>query len=202
MPGVLILAFILTPFVLFEDAIHAWTTAHLSSSRSWILGVLIVALLASDIFLPVPSSIVSTSAGVLLGFGGGLLASTVGMCLGAILGYMFGAAAGDRWLRRFVDDAEIQRATALSHKYGAMALLVSRPVPVLAEASVVCAGLMRMPLGKFLVLTTLSNLGISAAYVAVGALSYGGGSFLFAFLGAIGIPAIAIGLSRVFGWRY
>src|SRR6185503_2776372 len=118
------LAFILTPFVLFEDAIHAWTTAHLSGSRSWLLGLLIVALLASDIFLPVPSSIVSTSAVLLLGFAGGLLASTVGMCLGAIIGYAFGAAAGDRWLRRFAGDAEIQRATALSRRYGAMALLL------------------------------------------------------------------------------
>jgi len=63
----------------------------------------------------------------------------------------------------------MQRATRLSHKYGTSALIVSRAVPVLAEASVVCAGVTRMPLSRFLIVTTLSNMAISAAYAAIGA---------------------------------
>ena len=198
--GAIILALILTPFFVFEDAIQAWTAAHLAAGRGWIVGLLIAGLLAADIFLPVPSSIVSTSAGLLLGFGGGLIASTAGMCAGAVLGYGFGAAAGDSLLRRFVGEAEMRKATALSRKYGAAALIVSRPIPVLAEASVVFAGVTRMPLMTFLMLTTLSNLGISAVYAAVGAMSYGGASFLYAFLGAVAIPGIAMALARALGW--
>ena len=196
--GGVLLAAILIPFFLFEDAITQWAAVHLAGGSRWLTALLIVGLLASDIFLPVPSSIVSTSAGALLGFAGGVLASTLGMCGGSMLGYWVGAAAGESVLRRFVSEKQIQRATALSLRYGTAALLISRPIPVLAEASVVLAGMMHVPRARFLLLTTLSNLGISAAYCAVGAWSNNGGSFLFAFAGAIAIPAIAIALAKLF----
>jgi membrane protein DedA with SNARE-associated domain len=168
-PAALLLALILVPFVLFEDTVRVWTAVHLAGNRGWLLGALIAGLLASDLFLPVPSSIVSTSAGALLGFGPGMLASAVGMSAGAVIGYVFGATAGEGLLRRFVGDSEMQHATRLSGKYGLAALLVSRPIPVLAEASVVCAGVTRMPLARFLAVTTVSNVAISAAYAAAGA---------------------------------
>jgi membrane protein DedA with SNARE-associated domain len=69
---------------------------------------------------------------------------------------------------------------------------------VLAEASVVFAGLVRANYGRFLRLTVTSNLGIAAGYAAVGAYSrrldtY---SFLIAFLGALLLPGIFILISR------
>jgi membrane protein DedA with SNARE-associated domain len=169
LPAAVLLALILAPFVLFEDAIRAWTDAHLTGGRGWLLGVLIMGLLASDLFLPIPSSMVSTSAGLLLGFGPGMMVSAAGMCAGAILGYIFGAMAGEGLLRRYVGDKEMERAARLSRKYGIAALVVSRAVPVLAEASVVCAGATRMPLPRFLAATTVANLAVSAAYAAIGA---------------------------------
>jgi hypothetical protein len=53
-----------------------------------------------------------------------------------------------------------------------------------------------MPPGQFLLLTTLSNLGISAVYATVGALSADANSFLLAFAGSILIPLVAMLLSK------
>jgi hypothetical protein len=54
-----------------------------------------------------------------------------------------------------------------------------------------------MSTGQFLLLTTLSNLGISAVYAAVGALSANANSFLLAFGGSILIPLVAMVISKM-----
>jgi len=53
-----------------------------------------------------------------------------------------------------------------------------------------------MPMHQFLLLSTLSNLGISAVYAAVGAFSATVNSFLFAFGGSILVPLVAMILTK------
>ena len=77
-------------------------------------------------------------------------------------------------------------------RHGRWAILLCRPIPVLAEASVVFAGLVRTPLVPFLALTAGSNLGIALAYAAVGAYSMEAQSFLLTFLGALALPGLAL----------
>jgi membrane protein DedA with SNARE-associated domain len=52
----------------------------------------------------------STSGGVLLEFAGRLLASTAGMCIGAVLGYVAGRVAAKGTLLRLVSEKELARA--------------------------------------------------------------------------------------------
>jgi membrane protein DedA with SNARE-associated domain len=85
----------------------------------------------------------------------------------------------------------------LVRAYGDLALVLCRPVPVLAEASVVFAGIVRAPFPRFAWLTAMSNLGIAAGYSAFGAFSMRIDSFLVAFIGALLLPGIALGLSRI-----
>ena len=77
-------------------------------------------------------------------------------------------------------------------RYGPWALVVCRPIPVLAEASVVFGGLVRTPVVPFIGLTMLSNLGIAIAYAAVGAFSMRVQSFLLTFLAALALPGLAM----------
>jgi membrane protein DedA with SNARE-associated domain len=90
------------------------------------------------------------------------------------------------------------RASALMQRYGDLTIVLCRPVPVLAEASVVFAGLVRTEYGRFLRLTAASNLGIAAGYAAVGAFSRGldSYSFFIAFIGALLLPGVFILISR------
>ena len=142
-----------------------------------------------------PSSIVSTAAGVLLGFWRGSAVVWTGMMVACLIGYWLGTRASGT-ARRFVGDAGLARAEALMGRYGDWAIVICRPVPVLAEASVIFAGLVRAPFGRFLALTTLSNLGIALGYAAFGAFSMRMDSFLLAFLGALVIPGAAILIAR------
>jgi uncharacterized membrane protein YdjX (TVP38/TMEM64 family) len=192
--GLALLAFVLVPFVLFEERFNAlageWTAAQGPSAA-----IAIGALLALDIVLPIPSSVLSTAAGALLGFPLGTLVSTVGMTLASAAGYWLGTGTSAR-ARRFVGAASLERAQRLAERYGDWAVIVSRPVPVLAEASAVAAGLLRRPAGRFLLLSAAANLGISLAYAAVGAFAMSAGSFLWAFAGALLLPGLAMWLLR------
>lgn len=189
-----VVAAILIPFFLFEDQINHWFAilTHTSAATPW-LGLALSALLASDIVLPVPSSLVSTACGALLGFLPGLLASWLGMCAGCLLGYWLGTRFP---AERFLTPKDLDRLESTQSRLGDWMLVVFRAVPVLAEASVFFAGLTRRPFPRFLLLTTLSNFGISLAYSAAGAFAASTGAFLYAFAGAVGLPAAAMLLTR------
>ncbi len=194
---VLVLCFILVPFALFEDRITAYANVQLSRPPTVLLGVLVAGLLASDVILPVPSSLVGTASGALFGWVGGAAIAWAGMTIGCIAGWWLGRSAGRAGLRRFVGEREVVRAQALTDRFGAAALVVSRPVPVLAEASVLFAGACGLPFGSMLLLTALSNAGISLAYGVLGAVAGGSGSFLAVFAAAVVVPALALGLMRL-----
>jgi uncharacterized membrane protein YdjX (TVP38/TMEM64 family) len=191
---------VLIPFFLFEGQFNALAARIVQSDTSRMVSAAgIVALLALDVFLPVPSSIVATAAGMLLGLWKGTLVVWAGLMIGCLLGYAVGkkGTGAARWM---VGADSLTRAESLMRRYGELALVLCRPVPVLAEASVVFAGLVRAPFARFAWLTAASNLGIAAGYAAFGAFSMRIDSFVAAFLGALVLPGLALGISRlIFG---
>lgn len=191
------LAVILIPFALWGERIEAWAASFVSSGAGWWQAAAVFsALLASDIVLPVPSSLISTAAGALLGFAGGVACSWLGMTAGCLFGYLLGRRSPAEKLLGEAESAKVMEARA---KYGDWVLIVFRAVPVLAEASVFVAGLARMPFRRFAWITGLSNLGISAVYAAAGAFAARRESFLLAFTAAVLIPAAAMLAARY--WR-
>jgi uncharacterized membrane protein YdjX (TVP38/TMEM64 family) len=194
---VALIVFVIVPFVLFEDRFNAFAEMITRGDTArWIVASSIFALLALDVILPVPSSIVSTAAGVLLGFWTGAAIVWFGMMIACVFGYALGARASNV-ARRFVGDEGLVRAERLVARYGDWTILVCRPVPVLAEASVIFAGIIRAPFARFAWLTAASNLGIALGYAAFGAFSMRVDSFLLAFLGALVIPGLIIGIAKL-----
>lgn len=188
--ALVLLALILVPFFLWEDAILRWANAFTGTpGNAAFVAAAIGGLLAADIVLPVPSSLVSTAAGALLGFLPGALVSWLGMTAGSLVGYALGQrASAGRWLPDS-DRARLERART---RFGDWIVILFRPVPVLAEASAVFAGVAAMPWSRFLLLAALSNLGISLVYAATGAFAASRESFLAAFAGAIVLPGLAV----------
>ena len=192
-----LLAAILVPFFLYETEITAWTEELLESERSqWTVAGLLGLLLASDVLLPVPSSLISTGCGYVLGAVIGTVVSWAGMTAGAAIGYLVGARPGKVVAANAVGDDGLDQARAAQERYGDWSIIVSRAVPVLAEASVIFAGVAGMPFRRFLILAATANLAISAAYATVGALSLATESFLIAFLGAMLLPGLLMLATR------
>jgi uncharacterized membrane protein YdjX (TVP38/TMEM64 family) len=193
----LLLGAILIPFWLFEDTTAAWAERLVRSPHARAVVALgLGGLLAADVVLPIPSSIVNTAAGSMLGFFAGTAVAWAGMTVGCAVGYRIGRGAARAGLGRIVGPGEVERASAAFARYGAWALVLMRPVPVLAEASVIVAGFHDMPRRSFHVLCGLSNLGIAAVYAAVGAWAVDSASFFAAFAGAVLLPGLAMLVSR------
>lgn len=195
--GLLLVSLILVPFFLFEDYFNGLAAGIAAGDGpSWGVAAAIVALLGSDVVLPIPSSIVSASAGALLGFWPGAAAVWLGMTVSCLIGYGIGARSAGL-ARRFVGEAGLARASGVAAHFGDLALVLCRPVPVLAEASTVLAGLVSTSFARFAWLCGLSNLGVACGYAAIGAFSMRVESFLLAFLGSLLVPAVAFGAARL-----
>ncbi len=194
----LLLGIILLPFLAVGHPMESWMKGVMTRVQGHpVLAFLAVFLfLASDILLPVPSSIVSTLAGAALGATMGTLASWSGMMISCGLGFWLGRA-GRPLGNRLAGADELERLERLESRMGDWMIVVARPVPVLAEASTILAGLGRMPVWRFLLMTALSNLGVSAVYALIGSLSMR----INAFLPAFGFSLLLAGLALFAGRR-
>lgn len=181
-----ILVAIIVPFCLFGDAVDAWTEsliAHADAHRQT-TGLLLALLLASDIVMPVPSSLASTACGMTLGFFGGFAASFAGMTASAVAGHAIGRYASES-ARRLIGRRESDTLESFQRRQGIWLLLALRPVPVLAEASVVFSGLSREPFLRVFGVTALGNAMVSLVYAALGAWGRSTNAFLAAFVASM-----------------
>ena len=161
---------LIVPFVLWQEPIEAFFQdfGALEGQARWLSAAILFGALALDIFLPVPSSLVSTLFGMLLGVGWGWFGSFLAMNVSAAIGYWLGAR-GSALARRALGEAESALLTDFFARRGPMALVALRAVPVLAEASCLFAGMARAPLGKSALALTLGNAAVSLMYALVGA---------------------------------
>lgn len=157
------------PFLAFGSQMESWIGRWRDKPPppSATAGI-VVGLLSTDIFLPIPSSVVSTLGGWQLGWLGGTAASWLGMSLGAVFGFALARRWGRPLALRFATPDDLARMESLTARYGPGILAFARGVPVLAEASVLLVGVNRLSWGRFLVPVLLSNLGVALAYSAFG----------------------------------
>jgi uncharacterized membrane protein YdjX (TVP38/TMEM64 family) len=129
---------------------------------------LVVGLLATDILLPIPSSVISTMSGWQLGWGFGTLATWLGMNLGAVIGFALARRFGHPFALWFSRGEDLERMRCVSDQYGPTVLVLTRAMPVFAEASVLIAGIHGLAWRRFLPAVLLSNMGIAIAYATLG----------------------------------
>lgn len=199
----ILLAVILIPFFIFGSRIEGWTRELMTDRAAArpVAALLMAALLASDIVLPVPSSLASTACGYFAGIINGTMLSFLGMMISSIAGYWLGRKPGTFAFNRSLGEKELHRLENLNRKYGSWLLVIARPVPVLAEASVFFSGLSGMRFRAFLAIVSLSNLGISAVYASVGSMASEMNTFLLAFGASMLLPLIFLLLSALLSRR-
>lgn len=169
--------------VLSGERTRDWLTQH----GPWAAGVSI-ALLAGDIFLPVPSSVVMTLNGQLFGLAGGAGVSFAGSMLAWIGCYWLGRLFG--WgVAKKKDDAADPVAGRL-RRYGVLLLIATRPVPILAELTAATAGVARMGWWRFLAGAAAGTAPICLLYAWVGWRSNDLADSFVALAVAVGLPLI------------
>lgn len=146
-------------FLLLFFAVEALGFELLTDPTPWMRhgGVLAaalgVSLLIADVLLPVPSSLVMVAHGALFGVLIGTLLSLLGSMGAALFGFAIGRRGG-RLLERIVTPEERARADRMVARWGAVAVVVTRPIPILAETVAIMTGAssvgwLRMALASF-----------------------------------------------------
>jgi 3-dehydroquinate synthase len=169
-----------------EAVAMAWLASAGAGSALVIAG-----LLAADVFLPVPSSVLMVLSGAAFGVAHGALVALVGSVLGEWLGFELVRRYGRGLAARIVGDDDVARFSRFFERHGAVAVIVTRPLPVVMETMSVVAGLAGMRRGTFLAASVIGTLPIVVLYASAGAASMQMGSVLpaaviLAALGAAG----------------
>ena len=155
---------LLVPFALAGQPVDRWFDQFRDAppADGWI-ALVVLGLLTSDIIAPIPSSLVGAFAGVALGPVLGTVVVFSGLTLGCLVGYaasrgvadLARPCATDRW------------AGAWPNRAPVLAIVVARPIPLLAESTVIAAGLHRVRLARFVVACVVANLVVAIVFAAV-----------------------------------
>jgi membrane protein DedA with SNARE-associated domain len=146
-----------------------------------------VAMAIESAMIPLPSELVLPFAGFMVGdpaqvepltrgpwgFWIVVIVATLGNTVGSIVGYAIGAYGGRPFLQRWgryllIREHEIELADHFFTKYGAATAFFSRMLPVVRTFISFPAGVARMPLGKFILYSTLGAVPWSIALVFAG----------------------------------
>jgi uncharacterized membrane protein YdjX (TVP38/TMEM64 family) len=166
-----------------------------------------IGLLVADVVLPVPASLVMLAQGALFGLLPGAALSLLGGVGATLVGFGLGRR-GRGLVTAVTTPAQRLRADRLLARWGALAVLVTRPVPVLAETVAVLAGTspMRWPVaalagaaGTAVPALLYAGAGAAAAGAVDGALVFGLVIVLAAVLGLAG-HVLAVTVGRRQGW--
>jgi 3-dehydroquinate synthase len=153
---------------------------------------IILGLLAVDILVPVPSSLVMILSGAAFGVVYGSIISLVGSIGGEWLGFELVRRWGRRAAGRLVGDIESERLGRLIDRHGAAVVMVTRALPVVMETMSVVAGLSTMRRRTFLLASLAGTAPIVVIYAWAGAASRQAGSL---------VPAVVIAIAIVgLGW--
>jgi membrane protein DedA with SNARE-associated domain len=143
----------------------------------------IVAPIPSEVILPMAGWKVSQSAAdvsivePLTGAGWSFLLAvafaTVGSLIGALVGYAIGAWGGRPLLDRYgsyvgIGADDLDRADRWFARWGSWAVFLGRMVPLVRTFVSYPAGIARMPIGRFILFSTLGSLPWNAALIGAG----------------------------------
>ncbi|MCH8309006.1 MAG: TVP38/TMEM64 family protein [Chloroflexi bacterium] len=142
-----------------------------------------IGLLWLDVALPVPSSLIMIANGALFGIFLGSVLSLIGGTGAAVIAFYIGRRGGPL-LKRFVPAAEYDRANRFLDEWGVLAIIVTRPVPLLAETTAIMAGSSNMGLIRVFVASIAGLLPVSLLYAVAGATaaSFGNAALSFVFV--------------------
>ncbi|EIQ2374312.1 DedA family protein [Listeria monocytogenes] len=143
-----------------------------------------VLIMVENLFPPIPSEIILTFGGFMttvtsLNVVMVIIVATLGSVVGAILLYKVASYFGKERLMKIVlkygrilrlKESDIERAENFFLKYGSWAVFLCRMIPLIRSLISIPAGMTKMKMSKFLILTTAGSLLWNTVLIGLGAM--------------------------------
>lgn len=185
------------PFAIWGDSLEqAARTWEETQPSPGVMAIVVFVLLSMDVLLPVPSSLVATLAGAKLGVFAGAMVCFAGLTVGAAIGFGLAKLVGPPLQRRWLADSDAQSLKKFAEAWGVVTLVITRALPILAEAAVVLLGVQGLSWRKFWPPVLLANAGIALAYAAFGSLAAQQEWLVIALAISAGLPLLLTFLVR------
>ncbi|EDN9188918.1 DedA family protein [Listeria monocytogenes] len=142
-----------------------------------------VLIMVENLFPPIPSEIILTFGGFMttvtsLNVVMVIIVATLGSVVGAILLYKVASYFGKERLTKIVlkygrilrlKESDIERAESFFLKYGSWAVFLCRMIPLIRSLISIPAGMTKMKMSRFLILTTAVSLLWNTVLIGLGA---------------------------------
>ncbi|HAA4263853.1 TPA_asm: DedA family protein [Listeria monocytogenes] len=142
-----------------------------------------VLIMVENLFPPIPSEIILTFGGFMttvtsLNVVMVIILATLGSVVGAILLYKVASYFGKERLTKIVlkygrilrlKESDIERAESFFLKYGSWAVFLCRMIPLIRSLISIPAGMTKMKMSRFLILTTAGSLLWNTVLIGLGA---------------------------------
>ena len=152
-----------------------------------VLAAIEVVVLAADVLLPVPSSVVATLGGSQLGMVLGTACAWLGLMAGSLCGWWIGWMAGSRAIAR-LDPTEREMLNRQRRRLGPLLIVLTRPLPLLAEATAMFSGAAGVALSDFCLASAGGNLAIAFVWSLIGSLGHKHDSLEWALIWSLVAP--------------
>lgn len=161
-----------------DHGITGWVIDLIDAIGEVGVGVLI---LVENLFPPIPSELILPFAGFRAHEGQmnlvlAWVAATIGSLIGALILYTMGALigydrlhelAGHRWFV-ILSQSDLERGQRFFERHGGKVVVLGRCVPIVRSIVSIPAGLVRMPLPRFIVYTVIGSSVWNAAFIGAG----------------------------------
>lgn len=177
LPFFITAAIVVITFLLFNDMESFFSNLlnSVSNHPKTYAGISFL-ILTSDIVLPVPSSIVMYINGYVLGVICGSTISFISLLVGATIGYYLGKLTS--FGMKAKSDAN---SNNILFKYGALAILMSRGIPIISESICVVCGYNKMPFKQYLIYNLIGYIPLCLLYAFCGSVGYDKNTFFISF---------------------
>lgn len=135
-----------------------------------------IGMVMESMFFPIPSEAIMPFAGFLIvshrfSFFGVILVSTLASLVGSLLSYYIGAYGGRPFVNKFgryflIDHEELEATEKFFARFGESTIFISRFIPVVRHLISLPAGIARMNIWRFMLLTVI-GAGLWNAFLTV-----------------------------------
>ena len=150
-------------FMFTEEGVVAWLDNY--GQWAWLVAIL---LLISDIFLPLPATIIMAGLGYIYGPVTGGLINAIGSFVSGMIGYWLCRWIGEKAAIQILGKKDYERGRNISNKVGGLVVALSRWLPVFPEVIACMAGLTRMKPSVFHVALACGSLPLGFTYAYIG----------------------------------
>lgn len=156
----------------------------------WVAALIGGGLLLADVFIPIPSSVIMIAHGAAFGVLGGFLLSFAASVGGAMLGWWVGHK-GSPVMNRMVSPREKRQANTFILRYGLLAIIISRLLPIVAETVAIMAGTTDIGWKRMLVATSIGAVPPALVYAIAGSATTDFSSGVLVTVGVVLVAVIA-----------